>query len=115
MARGKGKRNLPAVLNDILAQTVTVKQGNNSELMTKGEATIKIIMSKVQNGDRRAIDAVSFLAEKVGRVDDVNSKTSLRGGIMLVPGMATPEEFKQMLAEKRKHDAEMMKKRRGCP
>ena len=64
MGRRKGQRNVPAVLNDILAQTVTVKQGNNSERMTKGEATIKIIMSKAQNGDRRAIDAVSFLAEK---------------------------------------------------
>ena len=70
-------------------------------------------MSKVQNGDRRAIDAVSFLAEKIGRMDDVNSKTSLRGGIMLAPGMATPEEFKQMLAEKRKHDAEMDERTEG--
>src|SRR4051812_22214904 len=54
--RRKGQRNLPAVLNEILAQTVTVKQGNKSERVTKGEAAIKIIMSKAQNGDRRAID-----------------------------------------------------------
>jgi hypothetical protein len=64
--RRKGQRNMPAILNDILAQTVTVKQGNKSERMTKGEAVIKMIMSKAQNGDRRAIDAISFLAEKIG-------------------------------------------------
>jgi hypothetical protein len=98
--RRKGQRNLPAVLNEILAQTVTVKQGNKSERMTKGEAAIKMIMSKAQNGDRRAIDAVSYLAGKIGRLEDVNSETSPRGGILLVPGMVnTAEEWKAAVAD----------------
>lgn len=112
--RRKGQRNMPAILNDILAQTVMVKQGNKSERMTKGEAAIKMIMSKAQNGDRRAIDAISFLAEKIGRVDDRNSETSLRGGIMLVPGVAkSSEEWLETMAAYKKRSAEKDEQRKA--
>jgi hypothetical protein len=112
--RRKGQRNMPAILNDILAQAVTVKQGNKSERMTKGEAVIKMILSKAQNGDRRAIDAISFLAEKIGRVHDVNSETSLRGGIMLVPGVAkSSEDWNIMMAAYRKRKAEKDEQRKA--
>ena len=105
--RRKGQRNMPAILNDILAQTVTVKQGNKSERMTKGEAAIKMILSKAQNGDCRAIDAISVLAEKIGRIDDVNSETGLRNGIMLVPGVAkSSAEWNIAMAAHRKRSAE---------
>jgi hypothetical protein len=90
--RRKGQRNLATVLIEMLHQTVTVKEGDKSKRMTKGEALIRVIMSKANNGDRRAIDAVSFLAEKIGRVDDINSETSSRGGVMLVPGVASSVE-----------------------
>jgi hypothetical protein len=112
--RRKGQRNMPAILNDILAQTVTVKQGNKSERMTKGEAAIKMIMSKAQNGDRRAIDAISSLAEKIGRVDDMNSGTGLRAGIMLVPGVAkSSEDWNIMMAAYRKRKAEKDEQRKA--
>jgi hypothetical protein len=112
--RRKGQRNMPAILNDVLAQTVTVKQGTKSERMTKGEAAIKMIMSKAQNGDRRAIDAVAFLAEKIGRLEDVNSATSLRGGIMLVPGVAkSSEEWNILMAAHRKKTAEKDEQRKA--
>jgi hypothetical protein len=32
-------------------QTVTVKEGDKSKRMTKGEALIKVIMNKANNGD----------------------------------------------------------------
>jgi Family of unknown function (DUF5681) len=98
--RRKGQRNLATVLMDVLSQTVTVKQGDKSKRMTKGDALIKVIMNKANNGDRRAIDAVSNLAEKIGRVDDINSETSSRGGVMLIPGVASSvEEWKEAVAE----------------
>src|SRR6185437_4740993 len=81
----------------------TVKQGDKSERLTKGEALIKVILSKANNGDRRAIDAVSYLAEKIGRIEDKNSETSQAGGVMLVPGVAkSMEEYKETLAKYRK-------------
>ena len=98
--RRKGQRNLATILIEMLGQTVTVKQGDKSKRMTKGEALIKVIMNKANNGDRRAIDALSFLAEKIGRVDDINSETSKVGGVMLVPGVASSsEEWKKDVAE----------------
>jgi Family of unknown function (DUF5681) len=112
--RRKGQRNMPAILEDILAQTVMVKQGSKSERMTKGEAVVKMIMSKAQNGDRRAIDAISFLAEKIGRVDDMNSETGLRAGIMLVPGVAkSSEDWNIMMAAYRKRKAEKDEQRKA--
>lgn len=101
--RKKGQRNMATVLNEVLQQTVTVKQGDKSERLTKGEALIKVIMNKANNGDRRAIDAVSYLAEKIGRIEDKNSETSQAGGVMLVPGVAkSMEEYKETLAKYRK-------------
>jgi len=119
--RRKGQRNLATVLIEILGQTVTVKQGDKTERLTKGEALIKVILSKANNGDRRAIDAVSYLAEKIGRLDDMNSETSDRGGVMLVPGMASSieewqkagvEKVKQQEARERrlKEDARTLRK-----
>jgi hypothetical protein len=105
--RPKAQRNLPAVLTEVLSQTVLIKQGDKSERMTKGDAVIKKLMSMAQNGDHRAIAAISTLAEKIGRVDDnINSKTGGRIGIMLVPGTATPEEWNEMMTERRRQNAE---------
>jgi hypothetical protein len=92
---------LATVLKEVLQQTVRVKQGDRSERLTKGEALIKVILSKANNGDRRAIDAVSYLAEKIGRIEDKNSETSQVGGVMLVPGVAaSAEEWKKAMAKK---------------
>ena len=106
--RKKGQRNMATVLNEVLQQTVTVKQGDKSERLTKGEALIKVILTKANNGDRRAIDAVSYLAEKIGRIDDNNSETGQAGGVMLVPGVATTsiEEWKKLMAKKVKDQDE---------
>jgi hypothetical protein len=105
--RKKGQRNMATVLNEVLQQTVTVKQGDKSERLTKGEAAIKVIMNKANNGDRRAIEAVSYLAEKIGRIEDKSSETSQVGGVMLVPGVATSiEEWKKAMAKKVKDQEE---------
>lgn len=96
--RRKGQRNLATVLSDVLLQHVTVKQGSKSERLTKGEALIKLILNKANNGDRRAISAVSYLAEQIGRVD--NSDISPRGGVMLVPGVSKSiEEWVETVAK----------------
>jgi hypothetical protein len=57
-------------------------------------------MSKAHNGDRRASAAITFLAEKIGRVIDVNSDGSQIGGIILGPGVAkSNEEYEASAAE----------------
>jgi hypothetical protein len=108
--RRKAQRNVPAVLTAVLSQTVVVKQGDKSERMTKGEAVIKTLMSMAQNEDHRAIDAISTLAQKIGRVDDNITSKSGPVGIMLVPGVAASlEEWKKEIA-KRPADQEKREK-----
>jgi hypothetical protein len=112
--RPKGQRNMFNVLIDVLRQTVTVKQGDKSERLTKGEAVIKVIMNQANNGDPRAIGAVSYLAEKIGRLEDANSETSPRAGAMFVPGVAkSHEEYKAALANERIRKDLMEKRQRA--
>jgi Family of unknown function (DUF5681) len=91
--RWRGQRNLQAVLAEVLNETVVVKQGNKSERMSKGEALIKMLMSMAHQGDRRAINAMINLTEKIGRIDNTESKFGARKySFMLVPGVATSKE-----------------------
>ena len=83
-------------------QTVVVKQGNKSERMSKGEALIKMLMSMAHQGDRRAINAMIDLTEKIGRIDNTESKFGARKySFMLVPGVATSKEEWQREIAKR--------------
>src|SRR5258708_3747703 len=102
--RWKGQRNLPAVLTEILRQPVTVKQGDKSERLPKGEALIKMLMSKALNGDRKAIAAMLTIADKIGRVQNAELKSGFRRyGFMLVPGMAaSTEEWEREIAARHK-------------
>src|SRR5258708_17842583 len=102
--RWKGQRNLPAVLTEILRQPVTVKQGDKSERLPKGEALIKMLMSKALHGDRKAIAAMLTIAEKIGRVQNAELKSGFRRyGFMLVPGMAaSTEEWEREIAARPK-------------
>lgn len=98
----KGQRNLPAVLTEVLHQTVVVKQGNKSERMSKGEALIKMLMSMAHQGDRRAINAMIDLTEKIGRIDNTQLESGAhKYGFMLVPGVATSKEEWQREIAKR--------------
>ena len=91
--RWKGQRNLPAVLAEVLDQTVVVKQGNKSERMSKGEALIKMLMSMAHQGDRRAINAMLNITEKIGRIENTQLESGAhKYGIMLVPGVAASKE-----------------------
>jgi Family of unknown function (DUF5681) len=98
--RRKGQRNLAAVLAEVLRQTVTVKQGGNSQRMSKGDALIQILLTKAHHGDGRAIKAVFLLTEKIGRIENADLKLGGLGNyeFMLVPGIATPEEWQREIA-----------------
>ena len=98
--RWRGQRNLPAVLAEILDQTVPVKQGNKSQLMSKGEALIKMLMSMAHQGHRGAINAMLNITEKIGRIENAELESGARkGGIMLVPGVAaSKEEWQRAIA-----------------
>jgi hypothetical protein len=98
--RHKGQRNLAAVLAEVLRQAVTVKQGGNSQRMSKGEALIQMLLTKAHKGDGRAIKAMFLLTEKIGRTENADQKLGGLGNyeFMLIPGIATPEEWQREIA-----------------
>ena len=62
----------------------------------KGEACIKILMSKAHNGDHRAVEALITLTEKIGRLEERPKDVLNNFDFMLVPGVAeTREETKK--------------------
>ena len=99
--RRKGQRNMGGVLAEVLRQTVTVKQDGESERMSKGEALIRIFLTKANKGDSRAIRAVLELSEKIGRIQSAELKLGGLGNyeFMLIPGMAaSAEEWQREIA-----------------
>jgi hypothetical protein len=92
--RRKDQRNLTPVLLEVLSQTVKVKQGGKTLLMSKGEALIQKILSQAHNGDVRAFKAALFLIEQIARIDTPEVKLAGHGDyeFMLVPGVATSSE-----------------------
>jgi hypothetical protein len=68
--------------------------------MSKGEALIQILLTKAHHGDGRAIKARLYLAEKIARIENADLKLGGVGNYecMLIPGIATPEEWQREIA-----------------
>jgi len=107
--RRKGQRNLGPVLAEVLRQTVTVKQDGESERMSKGEALIRIFLTKANKGDSSAVKAVLELSEKIGRIQSAELKLGGLGNyeFMLIPGMAASAEEWQREIDARHETADL--------
>ena len=107
--RRKGQRNLGPVLAEVLRQTVTVKQEGKSQRMSKGEAVIKILLTKANKGDSRAIKAVLEFSEQIGRIQSAELKLGGLGNyeFMLIPGMAASAEEWQREIDARHETADL--------
>jgi hypothetical protein len=67
----------------------------------KGDALIRIFLTKATKGDSRAIKALLELTEKIGRIQSAELKLGGRGNyeFMLIPGMAaSAEEWQREIA-----------------
>jgi hypothetical protein len=107
--RRKGQRNLGPVLAEVLRQTVTVKQEGKSQRMSKGEAVIKVLLTKATKGDSRAIKAVLECSDQIGRIQSAELKIGGRGNyeFMLIPGMAASAEEWQREIDARHETADL--------
>jgi hypothetical protein len=107
--RRKGQRNLGPVLAEVLRQTVTVKQEGKSQRMSKGEAVIKILLTKANKGDSRANKAVLEFSEQIGRIQSAELKLGGLGNyeFMLIPGMAASAEEWQREIDARHETADL--------
>jgi hypothetical protein len=69
-------------------------------------------MNMATKGDRRAVDALFTLMDRIDRLVDPPEEDK-RVGVMIVPGVGTPEEWKLLMAQKRINDAEKEKRRKA--
>ncbi len=91
---------MTTILEEVLSQPVSVTQSNKSSTVTKGQALIKVLMNQATKGNRRYIDALITLTDKIGRLVEVSEDERPPHGIMLVPGVArSTEEFNRIRDE----------------
>jgi len=73
--RPKKSRDRSTIIKEELEQIITVKEGNKTVTMTKGEAVIKQMVNKAIKGDNRATKTVLDLME--------NEEVESEGGVPL--------------------------------
>jgi len=105
--RPRGSQTVVNVLSRVLDQPVWVTEFGVRRRISKGEALVKSILSGARKGDRNAARAAVTLVEKIKPMTlPLPGDGRPRAGIMLVPGTATPEEWKKMMAEHREQNLE---------
>jgi Family of unknown function (DUF5681) len=97
--RPKESRNVDTVLSEVLNQQVTFKAGGRAKPMNKGDALIKRLLNMASKGDRRAVDAVINFLGKIERLVEQPEAERKDVGVMLVPGVLTPEEYDKKISK----------------
>jgi hypothetical protein len=64
--RRKGTKNRKVVIQDVLLQQVTVRQGNRTKQMSKLEALFEKLLSEALAGDKKAAALIMGIAQKEG-------------------------------------------------
>ena len=76
--RARGTVNLQTILNKILNERVSVREGTRLRKVSKAEAILRGIVVNAMKGDPRAIAAMFKIAEQPGQLQDVVQKLVLR-------------------------------------
>ncbi|WP_372624273.1 DUF5681 domain-containing protein [Falsiroseomonas sp.] len=99
--RPKGTKNLGSLFQGLLGESINVREGERSRTMTKGEAMLQALLARALRGDAKATQLTFALAREQGMLappaDAANVK---KGGVLVVPGMATDTEAWERAAEK---------------
>ncbi len=93
--RPKPKKTIIEIFKRVIAEKITVYQGDSSERITKGHAILRANFLEAIKGGRRAMDNLFRLIDQVGAFDDVPVQDRPR---VLLPERISSEEF-QLLAD----------------
>jgi len=96
--RPTGSRNFSTLFDEVLAGTISVRDGERWRRIPKAEALAKVALHAAINGNARAVNAFILLAEKAGMLTP-QVGDSRRYGYLVVPKMATPEEWQKEALE----------------
>jgi hypothetical protein len=93
--RPTGSRNFSTLFDEVLGKTISVRDGGRWRHISKAEALAKVALHGAIKGDARAINVFLLLAEKAGMLSPPPEGQAGRYGYLVVPGMATPEEWQK--------------------
>ena len=99
--RPRESKNLATLVDQVLHQRVTVREGGKSRRMTKWELIIHSLVNKAIRGDARAAQAAFALARQMGQFDKPNENQP-QGGVLLLPAPRSAEEWEKAVAEQQR-------------
>jgi hypothetical protein len=91
--RPKGSRKLPSLFDEILKETVRTRDGDKVRRISVADALVRLALNGVIKGEPGAINALTFLLEKTGRLDPSEESDGRRYGYLIVGKKMSPEEW----------------------
>lgn len=91
--RPKGRKELPAIVSDMLYETISAQEGNRRRRIPKVEAAFKVCLNNALKGDLRAFEKLLQLAIKLKVFDRLPgdiSITKIRRVIVYPDGIERP-------------------------
>jgi len=102
--RPKGIRKLSSLFDEILRETVRMREGDKVRRISAADALIRLALNGVIKGEPGAINALIFLAEKTGRLaPSEGSDDGRRYGYLIVPKKMSPEQWDKAAQRALKH------------
>jgi Family of unknown function (DUF5681) len=112
--RPKAKKTITEIFKKVIAEKVTVANGDTSERITKGQAVFRANFQEALKSGRRAMDNLFQLMNEVGVLNEV---PTTQRAYFAIPERVSEEEFERrveeanrMGAERARHEAELRRR-----
>ena len=74
--RPKGRRNVRTVVEDVLSQRITIREGDRTRSLSKLDGVVLTMVNKELKGDPKALPPLIALLRSVGLINEVPEPTS---------------------------------------
>jgi hypothetical protein len=110
--RPKGSKNAKALYVELANRKVRIRVGSKLKMVTQLEVILQAMILKAMKGDTRAADTYHKIGKSLG-VFDPNPLEPGRYGVIVLPGVMTPDEWDKASAEHHaKRDEDLKKAKR---
>jgi len=95
----KGTKNIGTLLKEALNKKVTVRDGDKTRRISKGEAFVETIVNDSLKGDNQARRVFVSMARSTGELQVAPENKMRMGGVLRLGPMPSPEEVEKRVAE----------------
>ena len=74
--RPKGRRNVRTVVEDVLSQRITIREGDRTRSLSKLDGVVLTVVNKALHGDVKMLPPLISLLRSVGLINEVTEPTS---------------------------------------